>query len=112
MFPDGWPGTGLLFLRLVAGIVLIHHGLIGLVGTHPPEAVARELIAAGAGMFLLAGLWTPITGVLVAIVELWIGLLATQRSVDSPPAGSPGRRLGDARNWRLVYRCSPWQEAY
>src|ERR1700674_5477036 len=40
-------------------------------------------------------------------------LFATQRSVDSPPVGSPGRRLGNARTWRLVHRCSPFrQEAY
>jgi putative oxidoreductase len=71
-FPDGLPGTGLLFLRLVAGSVLIHHGLIGLLGAYWPEPVIRELIAAGAGMLLLAGLWTPMTGALVAIIELWI----------------------------------------
>jgi putative oxidoreductase len=72
MFPDGWPGTGLLFLRLVAGIVLIHHGLIGLLGVHPLEPVTREVIVAAAGMLLLVGLWTPMTGALVAIIELWI----------------------------------------
>jgi putative oxidoreductase len=68
------PGTGLLFLRLVAGMVLIHHGLIGLLGVHLREAVPCELIAAGAGLLLLAGLWTPMTGALVAIIELWIAL--------------------------------------
>jgi hypothetical protein len=52
---------------MVAGIVLIHHGFIGLLGAH-----SLELIAAVAGVFLLAGLWTPMTGTLVAIVELWI----------------------------------------
>jgi putative oxidoreductase len=66
------PGTGLLFLRLVAGTVLVHHGLIGLLGAHPLEPVTWELIAAGAGTLLLAGLWTPMTGALVAIIELWI----------------------------------------
>ena len=29
-------------------------------------------LAAGAGLLLLAGFWTPVTGVLVAIIELWI----------------------------------------
>jgi uncharacterized membrane protein YphA (DoxX/SURF4 family) len=71
-FPDGLPGTGLLFLRLAAGIVLIHHGLGGLLKTHWLEPGALELIAAGAGLLLLAGLWTPMTGALVAIMELWI----------------------------------------
>jgi putative oxidoreductase len=66
------PGTGLLVLRLVAGIVLIHHGLIGVLGADPPDPVTWQLILAGAGMLLLAGLWTPMTGALVAIIELWI----------------------------------------
>ena len=29
------------------------------------------MLAAGAGILLLAGLWTPIAGTLVAIIELW-----------------------------------------
>ncbi len=74
MFPDGLPGTGLLLLRLVAGIVLIHHGLIGPSGVNPLEPATRDLIAAGAGVLLLAGLWTPMTGVLVVIIELWIAV--------------------------------------
>ena len=30
------------------------------------------MIAAGAGIFLLGGLWTPLAGALVTIVEVWI----------------------------------------
>jgi uncharacterized membrane protein YphA (DoxX/SURF4 family) len=67
MFPDGCPGAGLLFLRLVAGIVLTHHGLAGAMRAH-----SLELIAGAAGIFLLVGLWTPMAGALVAIIELWI----------------------------------------
>jgi uncharacterized membrane protein YphA (DoxX/SURF4 family) len=32
------------------------------------------MIAAGAGVFLIVGLWTPLAGTVVAIVELWISL--------------------------------------
>jgi hypothetical protein len=32
------------------------------------------MIGAGAGILLLAGLWTPLTGTLVAVVEVWIVL--------------------------------------
>jgi putative oxidoreductase len=70
-FPDGVPGTGLLFLRLVASVVLIHHGLIGLLGVRF-EAIPCEIISAGAGLLLLVGLWTPMTGALVAFLEVWI----------------------------------------
>jgi putative oxidoreductase len=68
------PGTGLLLLRLVAGFVLIHHGLIGPSGAYPLEPATREWITAGAGMLMIVGLWTPLTGVLVAILELWIAI--------------------------------------
>lgn len=37
------------------------------------------MIAAVAGLLLLAGLWTPMTGALVAIIELWI---AFSRPID------------------------------
>jgi uncharacterized membrane protein YphA (DoxX/SURF4 family) len=30
------------------------------------------MIAVVAGIFLLVGLWTPVVGILVAIVEVWI----------------------------------------
>jgi len=35
-------------------------------------SIAPQLIAGGAGIFLVLGLWTPVIGTLVAIVELWI----------------------------------------
>jgi putative oxidoreductase len=37
-----------------------------------PISVARHLIAAAGGVFLLAGLWAPVMGALVALDELWI----------------------------------------
>jgi uncharacterized membrane protein YphA (DoxX/SURF4 family) len=70
-FADGWPGAGLLFMRLVTGSVLIAQGVsILTTGPSTGQAVLRGLEAAG-GMLLLAGLWTPIAGSLVAVLELW-----------------------------------------
>ena len=77
MFPDGWPGRGLLLLRLVVGVLVIHDGIGGLMGAQQRESVAPEVIAAIAGIFLLLGLWTPISGALVTLSELWIGLTRT-----------------------------------
>jgi putative oxidoreductase len=79
MFPNGWPGRGLLLLRIVAGSLLIHDGIVGLMGAPQRESVTLEVIAASAGIFLLAGLWTPIAGALVAATELWIALSGTDR---------------------------------
>ena len=80
MFPNGWPGIGLLLLRLVAGVLLVLGGIAGLMGTSPRESVTLQVIAAIAGIFLLAGLWTPIAGALVTMTELWIALTGTDQT--------------------------------
>jgi putative oxidoreductase len=72
MFPNGWPGSGLLLLRLVAGSLLIHNGITGLTGPPRSEPVTAQVIAAIGGIFLIAGLWTPVAGAVVTISELWI----------------------------------------
>jgi uncharacterized membrane protein YphA (DoxX/SURF4 family) len=67
-----------LCLRIGAGIALIHYGVSGLSGEalEGPIIVASDVIAAVAGILLLAGLWTPIAGAVVAILELSIAVLA------------------------------------
>jgi putative oxidoreductase len=71
MFPDGWPGRGLLLLRLVAGILLINDGVTELLGGSQWPTMVRTLSETAAGMLFVAGLWTPIAGALAVIVELW-----------------------------------------
>jgi putative oxidoreductase len=73
-FAEGWPGAGLLFQRVLTSTVLLYFG-----GTHFVETTRLELrlpylIGDVAGVFLLLGLWTPITGITIAIVEAWIFL--------------------------------------
>ena len=70
-FADGWPGAGLLLLRLVTGGGLLCGG-IGSAWSAPYLAVAPSVIAAGAGVLLLLGLYTPLAGVVAAIAEAWI----------------------------------------
>ena len=70
-FADGWPGAGLLLLRLLAGSGLLYGG-IGSAWSAPYLALAPPLIAAGGGVLLLLGLYTPLAGLLAAIVETWI----------------------------------------
>jgi putative oxidoreductase len=77
MFPNGWPGRGLLLLRLVAGALLVLDGITGLMGASQHQSVTLQVIAAIAGIFLLAGLWTPIAGAVVMVTELWIALTGT-----------------------------------
>jgi uncharacterized membrane protein YphA (DoxX/SURF4 family) len=77
-FPDGWPGFGLLLLRLGAGIALICLGISDFwAAPEDPASIARNLAPAVGGFFLLAGLLTPVIGALVAIDELWIAFSAS-----------------------------------
>ena len=69
-FPEGWPGTGLVFLRAVAAIPLIQHGIEALLTTPLPALVVLQLVTAGAAALLLIGFWTPVAGVLMAIAEM------------------------------------------
>ena len=71
MFPNGWPGRGLLLLRLFSGILLINDGVTELLGGTQWPVIIRPLLETSAGMLLLVGLWTPMAGVLVIVVELW-----------------------------------------
>jgi len=62
-FPDGWPGAGLLLLRLCLGIPLILFGVADFSTSHVCAGIG--------GVFLIAGLWTPPTGILIAVIESW-----------------------------------------
>jgi len=70
-FPNGLPGLGLLLQRLIAGTVLVDYAIVHLRALTDPATLAPQLIALGAGILLIAGLWTPLVGLLVAIVEFW-----------------------------------------
>jgi putative oxidoreductase len=83
-FPDGWPGFGLLLLRLGAGIALVGLAIIGFLTPGEPVSIARNLVAAIAGVFLATGLWTPVMGAVIAIDESWIAI-----SVYSPERDGP-----------------------
>jgi putative oxidoreductase len=83
-FPNGWPGVGLLLLRLCVGIALISLGINGFFGAHGDLITGvRYLIAGAGGVFLIAGLWTPIVGALIALDELWIAFSLSSSPRDS-----------------------------
>jgi putative oxidoreductase len=70
-FANGWPGFGLLVQRLFTGIALFHSGIAQL-ETPTAGPVMPEITGAILGLFILAGLGTPLAGALVAGVEIWI----------------------------------------
>ena len=73
-FADGWPGTGLLLLRLLTGAALIHFGIVGILASPPLTTVVLQIIGMVAGVLLLVGLWTPLVGALAIIVKVSIAL--------------------------------------
>jgi putative oxidoreductase len=70
-FAFGWPGVGLLLMRLVTGMALIVHGVETFRTAHPVEPAILGLLAIGDGVLVVAGLWTPIAGSLVVTLALW-----------------------------------------
>ena len=65
-------------MRLVAGGVLVYRGVAGLMGVvsiGPTPVLAAKIVL---GSLLIAGLWTPVTGVLVAALEIGIFVLQSE----------------------------------
>jgi len=71
-FADGWPGRGLLLQRLLTGALLLYCGVAYLQAAAHIVPVAPQIIGVGAGILVAAGLWTPVVGTLIAVLELWI----------------------------------------
>jgi uncharacterized membrane protein YphA (DoxX/SURF4 family) len=57
-------------MRLVVGIALVVRRNIELQSAPPISLAVIHVLAIAAGVLLLAGLWTPIAGVLLAITEI------------------------------------------
>jgi putative oxidoreductase len=84
-FPSSWPGFGLLLLRCSLGIASTYSGTVGLLGNAPgPVAFAQHAIAILGGILLIAGLWTPVMGALVALDELCIAVSSHSLAHEDP----------------------------
>ena len=70
-FAQGWPGAGLLILRLVACSAAFALGLRGLEAAPPVEPAILRFAVVIAGALLSVGLWTPVSGCVVSAVALW-----------------------------------------
>jgi putative oxidoreductase len=61
----------MLAQRVLTATALIHSAVVHN-SAASGFALMPEFVAAGLGLFVLVGFWTPIAGTLVAIVELWL----------------------------------------
>jgi putative oxidoreductase len=81
-FPNERPGAGLLLLRLTLSAGLLVDGFARI---HEP-AIAQILLAIGEfliGPLLIAGMWTPIVGVVVCVLQLSI-VVMTDGTLELP----------------------------
>jgi putative oxidoreductase len=83
-FADGWPGAGILLLRLLTGAALIHFGISSIREGLPPLTAAMQTIGIAAAALLLMGMFTPLAGVLAAVAKLWIAISGFSSHSDDP----------------------------
>jgi putative oxidoreductase len=53
-------------------VALLHDEIPQIIERPAFGVIVPQMIAVLAGTFLLVGLWTPVVGTLIAIVEVWI----------------------------------------
>ena len=70
-FPCGLPGAGLVLIRGVVAIPLIRAGLLT---ASSPAPVIVDVVTGFAAVLVLIGLWTPLAGGLIALVEFGLAL--------------------------------------
>lgn len=69
-FARGWPGVGLLLLRLIAAVAIINQGASELQAGAPIGVMFWAVFTIATAMLLAAGLWTPIAGIFAVVVEV------------------------------------------
>lgn len=69
-FANSWPGKGLAIQRALVTAIIAHSFITNLGRTPHFLTILTQGIAAGAGLLLLIGLWTPVAGAMIAVVEL------------------------------------------
>ena len=70
-FARGWPGVGLLVMRVAVGATVVVTGVTGWLPGPSFELTILPVLATAGGILLILGLWTPLAGSIVAIIQLW-----------------------------------------
>lgn len=78
-FATGVPGAGLLVMRVVAATALASKAISGLSNQLQIGSAPIFVLEMSAGLLLLVGLWTPLAGLLVVVLQ---GVLLFSRPPD------------------------------
>ena len=112
-FAHGWPGAGLLLLRLVTAVALVYQAIATLPTGHSLQSAVIAILTAILAILLLVGVWTPITGALTTPIELrnifaradnpWMCVLLGALGISIAMIG-PGAWSVDARRygWKRI----------
>jgi putative oxidoreductase len=73
-FADGWPGVGLLLQRILTAVLLVRLCIIAIAGGSFSPAIIPHIIGGSAAVLLLIGVWTPIVGALIVVIEIWVAI--------------------------------------
>ena len=68
-FAGGWPGIGLMLMRFVVGIALVNSAGSALLSSPAIPVRILSVLLGGAAILLIIGLYTPIVGTAVAVIE-------------------------------------------
>jgi putative oxidoreductase len=91
-FPNSWPGTGLLILRLAVGLSAL--GVLHVTGQFAGMATASVTCAAVlVGAFLWIGLCTPLSALAGAVMQFGVMELEHRCSLSSVIAAAAGVAL-------------------
>jgi hypothetical protein len=110
-FAGSWPGIGLLLMRLVVGSVLLLRAGSKLWSDPPIQTILTSASLAGSGLLLIAGLWTPLAGTLVAVIEIGRTLTMDEDRLVRLLAGTIGgalAMLGPGR-WSVDAQLFGWK---
>ena len=98
-------------MRLVVGIASVVRRIIELQSAPPISLAVIHVLAIAAGILLLAGLWTPIAGVLLAIIEIWCAFTHTHDPWSYILSGTLGAALAmlGPGAWSVDARLFGWK---
>ena len=98
-------------MRLVVGLALVIRRINELQSGPPIGVAIIHVLAIAVGILLLAGLWTPIAGALLTIIEIWSALSHPHDPWSYIPLGTLGAALAmlGPGAWSVDARLFGWK---